>query len=257
MMQPSPTSMYSSPYSAATGKQMADPSPKRRNRRARRLRGPMLAKCTTCSHPARSTSPAATRAGSSQLPAPGSAIERLPGRSGGRARAAQEHDARRPGHRPRRPARSTIRTGGQLESWPWMRTGTTSVIGGPGGASSIGVTVRCAREGARMTDSVAAPAGTEGTAARRLVLVLLTGGAVAVALGVYGKVHDPTHEQPYTLFFSSTIQLKVWFATAALALAVRAGPARRCGSTTRSRCRAGRRRGSATRTGWSARSPSW
>ena len=71
-----------------------------------------------------------------------------------------------------------------------------------------------------MTDSVAAPAGTEGTAARRLVLVLLTGGAVAVALGVYGKVHDPTHEQPYTLFFSSTIQLKVWFATAALALAV-------------------------------------
>ena len=71
-----------------------------------------------------------------------------------------------------------------------------------------------------MTDSVAAPAGTEGTAARRLVLVLLAGGAVAVALGVYGKAHDPTHEQPYTLFFSSTIQLKVWFATAALALAV-------------------------------------
>ena len=32
--------------------------------------------------------------------------------------------------------------------------------------------------------------------------------------------HDPTLEQPYTLFFTGTIQLKVWFATAAVALAV-------------------------------------
>ena len=37
--------------------------------------------------------------------------------------------------------------------------------------------------------------------------------------GVYGRVHDPTREQPYTLFFTSTINLKVWFATAALVLA--------------------------------------
>jgi len=71
-----------------------------------------------------------------------------------------------------------------------------------------------------MTDAVAAPARTGGPAARRLVGVLVVGGAVAVALGVYGKVHDPTHEQPYTLFFTSTIQLKVWFATAAVGLAV-------------------------------------
>lgn len=71
-----------------------------------------------------------------------------------------------------------------------------------------------------MAETVAAPARGSGVAARRLVFVLLAGGAVAVALGVYGKVHDPTHEQPYTLFFSSTIQLKVWFATAALVLAV-------------------------------------
>jgi hypothetical protein len=71
-----------------------------------------------------------------------------------------------------------------------------------------------------MADTVAAPARTAGAATRRLVVVLLLGGAVAVALGVYGKVHDPTHEQPYTWFFTSTIQLKVWFATAALALAV-------------------------------------
>lgn len=67
---------------------------------------------------------------------------------------------------------------------------------------------------------VATPARTSGGATRRLVVVLLAGGAVSVALGVYGNVHDPTHEQPYTWFFSSTIQLKVWFATAALALAV-------------------------------------
>jgi len=53
----------------------------------------------------------------------------------------------------------------------------------------------------------------------RLLGLFLAGAAVAVALGVYGKVHDPTREQPYTLFFSNTINLKVWFATIALALA--------------------------------------
>ena len=71
-----------------------------------------------------------------------------------------------------------------------------------------------------MAETVTAPARTSAGAARRLVAVLLVGGAVALALGVYGKVHDPTHEQPYTWFFTSTIQLKVWFATTALALAV-------------------------------------
>ena len=71
-----------------------------------------------------------------------------------------------------------------------------------------------------MADAVVNPARTGGAAARRLVAVLLVGGAVSLAFGVYGKVHDPTHEQPYTWFFSGTIQLKVWFATAAVALAV-------------------------------------
>jgi len=70
-----------------------------------------------------------------------------------------------------------------------------------------------------VADPVATPAGTEATATRRLLLVLLAGGAVAIALGVYGNAHDPTHEQPYTLFFSGTLQLKVWFATGAVALA--------------------------------------
>jgi Family of unknown function (DUF6529) len=53
----------------------------------------------------------------------------------------------------------------------------------------------------------------------RLLGLLLAGAAVSVALGVYGKVHDPTGEQPYTLFFSNTINLKVWFATVAILLA--------------------------------------
>ncbi|HUV11234.1 MAG TPA: DUF6529 family protein [Acidimicrobiia bacterium] len=49
--------------------------------------------------------------------------------------------------------------------------------------------------------------------------VLLWGAAVSVALGVYANSHTPTGEKPYTLFFSDTIQLKVWFATAAFVLA--------------------------------------
>jgi hypothetical protein len=54
----------------------------------------------------------------------------------------------------------------------------------------------------------------------KLVLLLVLGGAVSVALGVYSNVHDPTGEQPYTLFFSGTIELKVWFASAVVLLAV-------------------------------------
>ena len=54
----------------------------------------------------------------------------------------------------------------------------------------------------------------------RLLGLLLAGAAVAIALGVYGKVHDPTGEQPYTLFFTGTINLKVWFASVVVVLAV-------------------------------------
>jgi hypothetical protein len=53
-----------------------------------------------------------------------------------------------------------------------------------------------------------------------LLLVLVAGAAISVALGVYGRSHTPTAEKPYTLFFSTTLQLKVWFATAAATLAV-------------------------------------
>ena len=48
-----------------------------------------------------------------------------------------------------------------------------------------------------------------------LALALLAGAAVAIALGVYGRVHDP---KPHPLFdagFSSYVQFKVWLTTAA------------------------------------------
>jgi len=54
----------------------------------------------------------------------------------------------------------------------------------------------------------------------KLAGVVLWGAAVSVALGVYANDHSPTHETPYRLFFTSTINLKVWLATAAVVLAV-------------------------------------
>ena len=60
-------------------------------------------------------------------------------------------------------------------------------------------------------------AGLSSTA--KLLLMLVLGAAVAVALGVYANQHTPTGRKPYPLFFSGMIQLKVWFATLAVALA--------------------------------------
>ena len=63
------------------------------------------------------------------------------------------------------------------------------------------------------------------TAARKpvsapVLAALLLAGAVAVALGVYGNVHDPSGRSLVTLFFTATINLKVWLATIAIALAL-------------------------------------
>src|SRR4029450_8642331 len=69
-----------------------------------------------------------------------------------------------------------------------------------------------------MTASTAGPV-TRASVPVKLLVIVLAGAAVSVALGVYGHVHDPTGEKPYTLFFSDTINLKVWFASAALLLA--------------------------------------
>ena len=57
-------------------------------------------------------------------------------------------------------------------------------------------------------------------AAPRLLAAAALGAGVAVALGVYGRVHDPSQELVFTLFFSSTISMKVWLAGVAVVFAV-------------------------------------
>jgi hypothetical protein len=52
-----------------------------------------------------------------------------------------------------------------------------------------------------------------------LLAAALAGGAVAVALGVYGRHHKPAGQALFTLGFSGTINMKAWLATMALALA--------------------------------------
>src|SRR3954452_25308880 len=54
----------------------------------------------------------------------------------------------------------------------------------------------------------------------RLLAAAGAGAAVAIALGVYGNVHDPSQKLVFTLFFSSTISMKVWFGSVAIAFAV-------------------------------------
>ncbi len=50
--------------------------------------------------------------------------------------------------------------------------------------------------------------------------VLLAGCAVAVAVGVYGREHDPALQPLFLAGFSGMLQLKTWLATTALALVV-------------------------------------
>jgi hypothetical protein len=66
----------------------------------------------------------------------------------------------------------------------------------------------------------------EATAAQpvspaKLVIPALVGAAVALALGVYGNAHDPTGESILGngLFFSATLNMKAWLATAVVLLA--------------------------------------
>ena len=59
-----------------------------------------------------------------------------------------------------------------------------------------------------------------GTSSARILIPLGIGALVALSLGVYGRVHDPTGRSLVTVFFSETITLKVWLATAAFLLAI-------------------------------------
>jgi hypothetical protein len=54
----------------------------------------------------------------------------------------------------------------------------------------------------------------------KLLGILVAGAAVSIALGVYGNEHAPSFSRPFRLVFSDTINLKVWFATVAVVLAV-------------------------------------
>jgi len=46
------------------------------------------------------------------------------------------------------------------------------------------------------------------------------GAGIAVLVGVYGQVHDPSGQPTLTWFFTSTLHFKVWLTTAAFVLAV-------------------------------------
>jgi hypothetical protein len=46
------------------------------------------------------------------------------------------------------------------------------------------------------------------------------GAVIALCFGAYARVHDPSGESVVVMFFSGQIQLKVWFATVAFALAL-------------------------------------
>ncbi len=61
------------------------------------------------------------------------------------------------------------------------------------------------------------PATSRGS---RLALALLLGALVALSLGVYGSIHDPTGRSLISLFFTATINLKIWLATVAVSLAL-------------------------------------
>jgi hypothetical protein len=58
------------------------------------------------------------------------------------------------------------------------------------------------------------------TRPERVLLPLLAGAAVSVALGAYGRLHEPSGAAITTLGFSGLINMKVWLATGAAALAL-------------------------------------
>ena len=52
----------------------------------------------------------------------------------------------------------------------------------------------------------------------RPLAILLTGAAVALAVGTYGRLHEPTGTAITTLGFSGALQMKAWLTTAAAVL---------------------------------------
>ncbi len=59
-----------------------------------------------------------------------------------------------------------------------------------------------------------------GRANAALLWAVLAGAAVALALGVYGREHEPAGQALFTLWFSGTLNMKAWLATVALLLGI-------------------------------------
>jgi Family of unknown function (DUF6529) len=70
------------------------------------------------------------------------------------------------------------------------------------------------------TPSSSAPSPSTAPAATKLLVPILVGALVAVALGAYGRAHDPDLASIPTLGFSSVLAMKSALASVALVLAV-------------------------------------
>ena len=66
----------------------------------------------------------------------------------------------------------------------------------------------------------AASAPRPDEAGPRLLAAATVGALVAVALGIYGNVHDPATDLSITLGFSDTITMKVWLASVSVLFAL-------------------------------------
>ncbi len=75
-----------------------------------------------------------------------------------------------------------------------------------------------------MTASSIPTAGTElptsKTSQGALVGAAVAGGAVAISLGVYGRLHTPTGEGIFDFGFGAVLPMKAWFTTGAAALVI-------------------------------------
>jgi Family of unknown function (DUF6529) len=64
------------------------------------------------------------------------------------------------------------------------------------------------------------PVATEDRVLTPLLVAAAAGAAVSLAVGTYGRVHQPTGEAITTLGFPTMLSMKAWFATGAAALGV-------------------------------------
>lgn len=69
------------------------------------------------------------------------------------------------------------------------------------------------------TTTTASGTGRDNSVAP-LLLIAAAGGAVALAVGTYGRVHTPTGQGIVTFGFPAVLPMKAWFATGAFALAL-------------------------------------